>query len=111
MDKRLLGLALDTSYTLPLAINQISSLNFSCFHFAQNIPLDPDLTPPLELLDLTDTDAALHLTLYPKLGLSVVGDGDLRDLVDQVAQLNARGRRVYLRFAPGNLLKHSPSRL
>jgi hypothetical protein len=113
--KRLLCVWLDTSWDLPSDFNQRLGRNASCFHFAQNIPLglvapggsareEEDAVPPMELIDQTSTDAILYLSVFPKRGLPVILDKDLSSLVQMVTDLNVRGRRVFLRFAPGILI-------
>ena len=113
---RYLCVWLDTSWDSPLSFNQRLGRNASCFHFAQKIPLaaswtppegqtlEDDLLPPLELIDQTSTDAILYLSVFPKRGLPVILDKDLQSLVQLVTDLNVRGRRVFLRFAPGKLM-------
>lgn len=53
------------------------------------------------MIDETQTDAILFLSVLPSLGLGVIGDKDWKALVDRCRDFNTMGRRVMLRFAPG----------
>ena len=96
--KILLSAWLDTTKISPVEFNQLLSLKTSCFHFAQNIPLDE--LAPLDLIDSTNTDAFLMLSILPKNGLYSIRDEDLSSLVSLCLELNRNGRRILLRFAP-----------
>ena len=100
ISKRLLGVWLDTSWDTPADFNSRLGFNASAFHFAHTIPTNEDL-PPIELLDASDTDAALYLSVFPKFGLAVISDDDLAGIINTCVSMNERGRKVYLRFAPG----------
>jgi hypothetical protein len=82
-----------------LNINKKIGVNWSAFHMVQELP---QTTPmDFEMLDQSRTDAELYLSVLPTTGWSSVADSDLEDLAIQCASLNSRGRRVFLRFAPG----------
>ena len=53
-------------------------------------------------LDLTYSDAMIFLTVYPFLtgDMEAVTDTDIQALATQCAQLNAAGRKIFLRLAP-----------
>ncbi|RKO86762.1 hypothetical protein BDK51DRAFT_47598 [Blyttiomyces helicus] len=86
----------------PLAVNDRLQAKLPMFHFQMNIPESSlDESPPLQMLDQTDTDALLYLSALPNSGLAAVGDADLDRLVERCKTLNLGGRRVLLRFAPG----------
>ena len=85
----------------PVAFNKRLGRNASVFHFAQSIPEPPGVFPPFELLDQTATDAILYLSVLPNKGLGEIRGKDLAILVDRCKRFNELGRRVFLRFAPG----------
>lgn len=100
-----LGPWLDMSegHDTPSAFNARLGRNASFFHFAQNIPETDSAYPPFELLDQTATDAILYLSVLPTRGYRAIQQKDLQYLVDRCRGFNERGRKVFLRFAPGEL--------
>lgn len=91
----------------PAMINQRLGFNTSVFQIAQLIPLPPyNYTTgaggpaPEYLIEQTQTDAAVFLTVYPT-GLDTVTDDDLKLLGTQLqGYTQVMNRTVFLRFAP-----------
>lgn len=86
----------------PLLFNQRMGFNASFFQYAQNIPIDT-YPFPAEQIDATETDALVHLTVYPRPSPWSITDADINVLTSQMAEINRRGRKVVLRFAPGTI--------
>ncbi|TPX40695.1 mannan endo-1,4-beta-mannosidase [Synchytrium endobioticum] len=99
----------------PSKINERLARNIPIWHFAQNIPtLSMSGTPNISvnigietkmnttLVESTNSDAMIFLTIYPFLAgdMDAVTDDDIRALAAQCKQLNAAGRKVFLRLAP-----------
>ncbi|TPX35049.1 mannan endo-1,4-beta-mannosidase [Synchytrium microbalum] len=99
----------------PSLINQRLGQRVPVWHFAQNIPtLTQSGTPGVSVnvgidtkinttfLELTYSDAMIFLTVYPFLtgDMNAVNDTDIAALATQCAQLNAAGRKIFLRLAP-----------
>ncbi|MBW0541169.1 hypothetical protein O181_080884 [Austropuccinia psidii MF-1] len=91
----------------PALINSRLGLNISAFQIAQQIPLPKyNYTTgaggpaPEYLIEQTQTDAAVFLTVYPT-SIDAVADSDLNALGIQLASYkNDLNRTVFLRFAP-----------
>jgi hypothetical protein len=64
------------------------------------IPLNFNQPPPTELIDQTNTNAMLGLTVYPNSGFDIITQKDVDDFVKQIAGFTKKGRRVFIRFAP-----------
>ncbi|KAJ3041498.1 hypothetical protein HDV00_009294 [Rhizophlyctis rosea] len=94
-------LDLSEGHDTPENYNSRLGRNASFFHFAQSLPESSSQIPPFELLDHTATDAILYLSVLPTKGLKYVQQRDLQYIVDRCRQFNERGRKVFLRFAPG----------
>ncbi|KND00094.1 uncharacterized protein SPPG_04435 [Spizellomyces punctatus DAOM BR117] len=73
----------------------------SLFQSNINIPDDLNLIPKiLQLVDDTQTDAVLYLTVYPMTGFSRVTDSSIDQLAQMIQTAVAKGRRVMIRYAP-----------
>jgi len=91
----------------PAIINQRLGFNTSVFQIAQVIPLPPyNYTTgaggpaPEYLVEQSQTDAAVFLTVYPT-GLDTVTDDNLKQLGEQLrGYTDVMNRTVFLRFAP-----------
>jgi len=91
----------------PAIINQRLGFNTSVFQIAQVIPLPPyNYTTgaggpaPEYLVEQSQTDAAVFLTVYPT-GLDTVTDENLKQLGEQLrGYTDVMNRTVFLRFAP-----------
>lgn len=83
----------------PLLFNKRMAFNASVFQYAQNLPVDT-YTFPIEQIEGTNTDALVYLTVYPQPYPFSIDDADIKALADQMAVLNAKGRKVLLRFGP-----------
>jgi hypothetical protein len=100
-NKMLVGAWLDTRVETPVQFNERVGFSASFFQLAENFPLNFNDPPPFKLLDDTNTNTMLLLTVYPRpLGFAAIGPNDNAELVKQVAGLTKRGRRVFLRLAP-----------
>lgn len=105
-----MGAWLDTADTAPGAnngdrpvlFNQRMGFNASFFQYAQNIPIDT-FPFPIEQVEATESDALIHLTVYPRPTPWEITDAQISILTAQMSELNKRGRRVIMRFAPGNV--------
>jgi hypothetical protein len=85
----------------PAAINERLGKRLSFFQFAQNLPLDFNNPPPIQLIDDTRTNAYLFLTVYAMpAGLDSITDPVIDDFVKQVAGITKTGRRVFIRLMP-----------
>ncbi|ORY62712.1 hypothetical protein BCR35DRAFT_308942 [Leucosporidium creatinivorum] len=103
------GAWLNLSDDTPLAFNKRMGFNASSFQMSQNIPLDPfdyvtgsggeiDET----LLEATQTNASLFLTVYPTTTLDLINSTSLTLLGEQILgyQSAPYNRSVFLRYAP-----------
>jgi len=91
----------------PAAANARMNLSFPVFQFGQRIPrqefnyvVGVGWPAFVYLADWTNSNAAYFLTIYPDEGYEAVTDGDLAALGQQLAEYEANGRTVYLRYAP-----------
>ncbi|KAH8921991.1 glycoside hydrolase family 26 protein [Atractiella rhizophila] len=92
----------------PATFNQAIGLNTPIFLMSQSIPLDTvDPTTGIggairsDLIEATQTDAAIYLTVYPNKGFEAVTDTDISQLTQQIASWKAPvNRTVLLRYAP-----------
>lgn len=89
------------------AINARLGFNVPVFQYGQSIPLPSyDYVTGaggealFTTVDATNTDAGYYLTVYPDSGLNRVQDSDLVSLAMQIRSYQAKGRVVYLRWAP-----------
>jgi hypothetical protein len=102
-DKILLGAWLDTSpgKDTPTDFNARIGKRASFFQFAENLPLDFNNPPPIQLLAQSDTSAHLYLTVYalPN-GLDSITDTVISDFVKQIAGITKQGRSVFIRLFP-----------
>ncbi|KAJ3016065.1 hypothetical protein HKX48_004243 [Thoreauomyces humboldtii] len=107
--KRYFGAALDFSQDTPFLFNQRINQTASVFEFAMYIPPFDSTSVPgvanadsLQLIDQTESDAIVHLSVFPRNGLDPANFtlADKQRLVATCAGLNRRGRGVLLRFAP-----------
>jgi hypothetical protein len=102
-DKILLGAWKDTApgKDTPNEINRRLGQKLSFFQFAQNLPLDFNNPPPVQLLDDTKTNAILFMTVYalPN-GLDSVTTTAIDDFVRQIAGFTKAGRSVFIRLMP-----------
>ncbi|KAI9101219.1 glycoside hydrolase superfamily [Phlyctochytrium arcticum] len=114
----LFGAWLDTTPTAnggqpsdtPVLFNRRLGLNASFFQMALDIPLNTSALPPINLLDATQTDAILYLTVYPRklasftpTGIEVftqLTDRVLQQFAAQIQDWTKGGRRIFLRVAP-----------
>ncbi|KAJ3040617.1 hypothetical protein HDV00_010642 [Rhizophlyctis rosea] len=109
------GAWLDTSpssagFDSPVAFNKRLGHNAAMFQLSEDFPLDFNAPPPVEILDYTQTDALLYLTIYPSKknvtvntsnqALAQFSDSDLSELVKQVVGYVVRGRKVFIRLFP-----------
>ncbi|KAI8610025.1 glycoside hydrolase superfamily [Chytriomyces sp. MP71] len=97
----------------PATFNQRLGKNAAVFHMSQSIPLaispfdQTEETVPLKLIEDTNTDAVLFLTVYPPQYVAgswdQVTDSDLLKLAYQLGNITdptKSSRRVMLRYAP-----------
>ncbi|TPX57565.1 hypothetical protein PhCBS80983_g03719 [Powellomyces hirtus] len=116
--KRLFGAALNLKSDSPTEFNTRIGQSASVFMFSMHIPpLNVSNNTPspapgavgfgagtdnLELIDETATDAYVHLSVFPRRGLDSQNftQADIQRIVNTCAGFNARGRGVFLRFAP-----------
>ncbi|KAM0755405.1 glycoside hydrolase [Meredithblackwellia eburnea MCA 4105] len=92
----------------PASFNQRLGYNVPVYQIAQTIPLPPyNYTTgaggaALEnLIELSETDAAVFLTVYPAGGFSTVADSDFAALGLQILDYQkSLNRTVFLRYAP-----------
>jgi len=92
----------------PAAFNQRMNVRASSFQMAQNIPLeaynwDTGAGGAINatMVESSETDASIFLTVYPYTGLDQVTSADLTALANQVsAYQTSYNRSVFLRYAP-----------
>ncbi|KAJ3041471.1 hypothetical protein HDV00_009267 [Rhizophlyctis rosea] len=106
------GAWLDTrpGYDSPVQFNRRVGQLSSFFQLAEDFPLDFNKPPPVELIDYTQTDALLYLTIYPSKAvvtnqtsnqvLDQFKDTDVQELVKQLLGYVANGRKVLVRLFP-----------
>ena len=102
----LFGAHLDTSLKdgkpndTPVAFNNRMGIKGSIFELAENFPLEFNNPPPFSLVTDTRSDAFLYLSIYIPKGYAGITDGDVDDLIKQLAGIAKTGRRIFLRVAP-----------
>ncbi|KAJ3049527.1 hypothetical protein HK097_009488 [Rhizophlyctis rosea] len=94
----------------PQAFNKRVGHNAAFFQLAYDFPLNFNTPPPVEILDYTQTDALLYVTIYPKKdgitnmtgnqALQQFTDADVAELVKQLVGFVVRGRKVFVRLFP-----------
>jgi beta-mannanase len=84
----------------PVAFNERIGQKGSIFEFAEDFPLDFNNPPPITLLSNTKSDAFLYLSIYIPKGYNGITNGDVDDLVNQLAGIAKTGRRIFLRIGP-----------
>ncbi|KAJ3062827.1 hypothetical protein HDU98_001331, partial [Podochytrium sp. JEL0797] len=97
----------------PTLFNQRLGLNAPVFHMSQQLPLQispftqQQMTANLTMLEQTNTDAILLLTIYPNQAAAnaydLYTDADIQLLATQLDNISnpaKSGRRVMVRFAP-----------
>ncbi|KAI8899058.1 hypothetical protein BC833DRAFT_520250, partial [Globomyces pollinis-pini] len=82
----------------PRIFNAQTKVNWGAYMFVQEIPETE--APRFDLLDDSNTDAAIYLSVLPTAGFDAITRADLVALVRRCAHLNSAGRDVFLRFAP-----------
>ncbi|KAJ3004899.1 hypothetical protein HKX48_000992 [Thoreauomyces humboldtii] len=98
----MLGVWMDTNpgADTPTDFNARFGHNVAMVHLAQNIPLDYSALAPVSLIDATNTNAILYLTVYPVGSADALSDVQIQELVKQVTTYASSGRGVLLRLAP-----------
>ncbi|KAJ3155574.1 hypothetical protein HDU89_006540 [Geranomyces variabilis] len=98
----MLGAWLDTApgRDTPAAFNARFGHNAAMVHLAQNLPLVPSALAPVQLLDQTNTNAILYLSIYPTVAPDALTDAQINALVQQLTTYTRNGRGVLLRLAP-----------
>ncbi|KAK4699021.1 hypothetical protein P7C70_g7244, partial [Phenoliferia sp. Uapishka_3] len=110
-DQVLFGAWLDTQsgyHDTPSLFNQRLGYNVPVFQIAQDIPLPPynyttgaGGAAPESPIELSSTDAAVFLTVYPTLGYDVLTTADYQALAQQISDYHTiNNRTVFLRYAP-----------
>ncbi|SCZ90202.1 BZ3500_MvSof-1268-A1-R1_Chr1-3g01836 [Microbotryum saponariae] len=92
----------------PDVFNQRLGQNVPVFQLAQEIPLPPfnyvtgvGGPAPARLIEATNTDAAIFLTVYPATGFAAVATSDFTALGSQILEYQVKyNRTVFLRYAP-----------
>ncbi|SCV68337.1 BQ2448_458 [Microbotryum intermedium] len=92
----------------PTIFNQRLGQNVPVFQLAQEIPLPPynyvtgeGGPAPARLIEATNTDAAIFLTVYPGSGFAAVATSDFTALGSQILEYQVKyNRTVFLRYAP-----------
>ncbi|KAL8286187.1 hypothetical protein RQP46_004675 [Phenoliferia psychrophenolica] len=92
----------------PSLFNQRIGYNVPVYQIAQEIPLPKynytsgaGGAAPENLIELSQTDAAVFLTVYPTDGFDAVSDADFTALAQQISDYHTiNNRTVFLRYAP-----------
>ncbi|KAJ3163612.1 hypothetical protein HDU86_000195 [Geranomyces michiganensis] len=98
----MLGAWLDTApgKDSPASFNARFGHNIAMVHLAQNLPLVPSALAPVQVLDATNTNAILYLSVYPTVKPDELTDAQINALVQQLSTYTRNGRGVLLRLAP-----------
>ncbi|KAJ8327418.1 hypothetical protein QVD99_008040 [Batrachochytrium dendrobatidis] len=98
LGKLLLGAQLDLRTDSPVAANTRLGYNLAIIAMQQELPeIDP---PSFEVVDQTLTNAAIMISIIPTISMSSIQLSQLESIAARCASFNARGRQVFLRFAP-----------
>ncbi|TPX55188.1 hypothetical protein PhCBS80983_g05524 [Powellomyces hirtus] len=84
----------------PAAFNQRFGHNAAMVHLAQNLPLEMDKLAPVQLVDQTNTNAILYLSVYPTIQPNLLTDAQIAAFVNQLSTYTSQGRGVLVRLAP-----------
>ncbi|KAJ3178857.1 hypothetical protein HDU85_005051 [Gaertneriomyces sp. JEL0708] len=98
--KVVLGAWLDThpGKTTPQEMNQKLGHNLAMYHLAEDLPLKFDQPPPVFLIDETNTNALLYLSVYPTVTPDALTENDIFEFVKQIAGYAKAGRGVMIRL-------------
>eukprot|EP00842_Homolaphlyctis_polyrhiza_P006797 jgi/Hompol1/7118/HPOL_005195-RA len=94
----MLGAQVNLRSDSPKEVNSRLGFNLAIVSIAQTIPETE--VPAFELLDETRTNAALLLTVIPRIPLANITSQQLKDVAWRCAGFNKYNRTVFLRFAP-----------
>lgn len=67
---------------------------------AENLPLQSAGAPPVSLIDDTNTNAILYLSVYPTVTPEQLTDAQIDEFVQQLSRFAKAGRGVLVRLAP-----------
>jgi hypothetical protein len=88
----------------PAKFNERIGRNASFFQFSEDMPLDFDKPIPIELLQATETNADLYITIYPPRNYNhpydMITDQAILDLGRQIAGFVLNGQRTFIRLFP-----------